>query len=391
MICILVISYNTQLLMKNQEEFDSLKSILDMHKLVFNFASPLQFSEKKNSLLILHSKVYNNIRKLYPDVPSQVIIKAEQECLSSYKSTKSNKHKLKNPIEKTKLSMRLDKRLYSKDKTNKYSIRITTNNKRQSFKFAVYPRLKELLDKYQYKDPLIYENDGKLFISFCFENKPTEKLKQKIALGIDIGIRRSAATSDGKIIIDKKFNGNKRKLRHLKDSLKSKGTKSSRKHLNNVRHKEHNQNKNQTHLIANEILKTNADTIVLENLKGIKKKKNKYQNKRSIGQVPMYELRRIITYKAENQGKTVLLVSPRFTSQRDSVTGKVEGERRGCRFYSTNGLIYDADINAAINIAKLSKLPVSQTSNLTYGQVSVNRPNVCKSLASVRVLQAPTL
>ena len=377
--------------MKNQDEFDSLKSILDMHSIVFNYASPLQFTEKKNSLMVLHSKVYGNIRKLYPNIPSQVVIKAEQECLTSYKSTKSNKHKLKSPIVKKNLSMRLDKRLYSKDKNDKYSIKITTTNGRQSFKFVVYPRLKELMDKYQYCDPLIYENNGKLFISFCFENKPKDKLKSKLALGVDIGIRRSVALSDGRIVIDRKFNDNKRKLRHLKDCLKSKGTKSSRRHLNKLRHKEYNQNKNQTHLISNEVLKTDADTIVLENLKGIKKKKNKYQNKRNISQVPMFELRRIITYKAENMGKTVTLVRPSYTSQTDSVTGKIEGERRGCRFYSKNGLIYDADINAAINIAKLSKLPVSQTHYLTYGQVKVNSPIVCKSSANGEVLQTQLL
>lgn len=375
--------------MKSQEDFDSLKSILDMHSIVFNYASPLQFTEKKNSLMVLHSKVYGNIRKLYPNIPSQVVIKAEQECLASYKSTKSNKHNLKSPIVKKNLSMRLDKRLYSKDKNDKYSIKITTTNGRQSFKFVVYPRLKELMDKYQYCDPLIYENNGKLFISFCFQNKPKESQKQKLALGVDIGIRRSVALSDGRIVIDRKFNGDKRKLRHLKDCLKSKGTKSARKHLNKLRHKEHNQNKNQTHLISNEVLKTDADTIVLENLKGIKKKKNKYQNKRNISQVPMFELRRIITYKAENMGKTITLVRPSYTSQTDSVTGKIEGERRGCRFYSKNGLIYDADINASINIAKLSKLPVSQTHYLTYGQVKVNSPIVCKSSGLSEVLQAP--
>lgn len=378
MIYIIVITYNTQLLMKNQEDFDSLKSILEMHKVVFNFASPLQFKEEKNSLVVLHSKVYKNIRKQYPDIPSQVIIKSEQECLSSYKSTKSNKHKIKKAIEKKNLSMRLDKRLYSKNKNDRYSIRITTTNGRQSFKFVVYPKLRELMEKYPYQDPLIYEHGGKLFISFCFENKPKESQKQKLAIGIDIGIRRTAATSEGRLIIDKKFNSEKRKLRHLKDELKSKGTKSAKKHLRKLKHTEHNKNKNQIHLVANKVLKTNADTIVLENLKGIKKKKNKYQNKRSIGQIPIYELRRVITYKAENQGKTVLLVRPYYTSQTDCITGNRDGERRGCRFYSKNGLIYDADINAAINIAKLSKLPVSQTSNLTYGQAFINVPIVYK-------------
>ena len=384
-----MISYNTQLLMKTQDDFDNLKSILDMHKIVFNFASNLQFNELKNSLVVLHSKVYYNIRKQYPNIPSQVIIKAEQECLSSYKTTKSNKHKLKKPIEKKNLSVRLDKRLYSKNKDDKYSIRITSAVGRQSYKFVVYHKLKELLDKYEYADPLIYENGGKLFISFCFDTKPKDKIKQKLALGVDIGIRRSVACSDGRIVIDRKFNGDKRKLRHLKDALKSKGSKSTRRHLSKLRRKEHNKNKNQTHLVANEVLRTKADTIVLENLKGIKKKKHKYQNKRSIGQVPMFELRRVITYKAENQGKTVLPVRPYYTSQTDCVTGNREGERRGCRFYSKKGLIYDADINAAINIAKLSKLPVSQTNDLTYGQALVNVPIVCKSSGSSEVLQAP--
>jgi len=382
-----MITYNTQIIPECKEDFDNLKSILEMEQLVFNFASKQQFTENKKSLVVLHSKVYRNIRKKYANIPSQVIIKAEQDCLSKYRSIKSNQHKIKKPIEKRKLSLRLDKHLYSHpSKDEKYSIRITTISGRKIFKFIIYHKLKELLDKYKYRDPLIYENSGKLFISFTFENKPQDKLKQKLALGVDLGIRRAAGTSIGKLVIDKKFNGEKRKLRFNKRKLQSKGTKSARKHLFKLKHKEHNKNKNQTHLIANEILKTNADTIVLENLKGIKRKKTKYQNKRSIGQVPIYELRRIITYKAENQGKTVLLVCPSYTSQRDSVTGKIEGERRGCRFYSKNGLIYDADINAAINIAKLSKLPISQTNNLTYGQASINVPYIYKSSTNVEVV-----
>jgi IS605 OrfB family transposase len=379
-----MITYNTKLI----GECQGLKQILEYHKLVFNYASKEQFPEKTKSIVILHSKVYKNIRKSNPEIPSQVVIKAEQKVLSSYRSAKSNKHKLKKPIEKKNLSMRLDKRLYSIP--DKFSIRITTDDKRQTFKFVVYPKLKELLEKYNYQDPLIYENNGDIYICFSFENKQ-EKIKQRLALGVDLGIRRSAATSDGRLIIDKKFNGRKRKLRHLKDELKSKNTKSTRKKLRfSLKRKERNSNKNQTHLIANEVLKTNADTICLENLKSIKRKKNKYQNKRSISQVPLYELRRVITYKAENMGKTITLVSPSYTSQRDNVSGQIEGERRGCRFYSKNRMIYDADINAAINIAKMSKLPVSQTQNLTYGQATVNSPNEYKPRTSVWAVQAPT-
>ena len=164
-----MITYNTKLLTDCKEDSDALLSLLSNHRLVFNIASKLQFTESKNSIVILHSKVYHPTRKQFPDINSQVIIKAEQECLASYRSAKSNKHKLKKPIEKENLSMRLDKRLYSIP--NKSSIRITTANKRQTFEFTIYPRLKELLEKYSYQDPLIYEDNGNIYICLSFENK----------------------------------------------------------------------------------------------------------------------------------------------------------------------------------------------------------------------------
>jgi len=383
-----VISYNTKLL-GNQEDLQSLRQILEYERFAFNGASKIQYLEPINSIVTLHSKFYRKTRNWNPEIPAQIIIRAMQSCMSSYRSIKSNKHKINKPIEKKKLSCRLDKRLYSKNKDDKYSINITTSNKRKTFKFILYSKLKELLDKYPHCDPLIYvDNKDNLCICFTFKTKPEEKLKQKLCLGVDLGLRVSAATSDGRLIIDKKFNANKRKLRHLKDELKSKGTKSARKHLNKLRHKEHNQNKNQSHLIVNEILKTNADTIALENLKGIKAKKHKFQNKNRISQVPLAELRRIITYKAENQGKTILFVNPAFTSQTDSITGKREGERKGRRFYAKSGLVYDADLNASRNIANRSKLPVSYGSKniILDGQGIVNCPNVCKSLSKDRVL-----
>jgi len=266
-----LLSYNTELLSTDIESIEVLRQILLWERDVFNFASEQQFLEKNRSLVVLHSKTYKQFRKINPCVPSQVVIKGEQACLSAYKSASSNKHKLNKPAVKKRLSIRLDKRLYSKA-TNQ-SIRITTSIGRRDFNFRMYPKLAELLDKYKYRDPLVYENDGRLFISLSFEIFGAKKKKSKLAIGVDLGICRAAAISDGRIVIDKKFNADKRKTRFLKRSLQSCGTKSSRCHLKKIRSKERNQNKNQTHLIANEILKTNANTIVLENLKFIKTKK----------------------------------------------------------------------------------------------------------------------
>ena len=380
-----MLSYNTKLL-GDKENIQSLKKLLEYHQRVFNLASKEQFLLKSKSIVLLHSAVYNKIRLNYPEIPSQVIIRGEQECLSSYRSIKSNRYRLTKPAEKKRLSMRLDKRLYSKNSKDIYSINITTANKRKKFKFVLYPKLQNLLNQLDYCDPLIYlDNNDNLCICFTFDQK-VEKIKQKLCLGVDMGIRISAACSDGRLIIDRKFNAEKRRLRYLKRQLQSKGTKSARKHLFKLRHKEHNKNKNQSHLIANAILRTNADTIALENLKGIKAKKHKFQNKNRISQVPLFELRRIITYKAENSGKTVILVNPAFTSQIDCLTGKKEGKRAGRRFYAKSGLVYDSDLNAARNIGNRSKLPVSYGSILD-GQGIVNYPNVCERFPQGKPLQ----
>jgi IS605 OrfB family transposase len=311
-----------------------------------------------------------------------MVIRAEMESLASYKSIKSNKHKIIKPFEKKNLSLRLDKRIYSKT-DDKTKIKITTNDGRKEFNIKLYPKIKELMNKYDYVDPLVFFKKGKLMISLSFENQ-MEKQKESLCLGVDLGIRRVAACSDGRLIIDKKFNAEKRKLRYLKRCLQSKGTKDAKRHLRKIKHKEKNKNKNQTHLVVNEILKTSANIIALENLKGIKAKKHKNQNKNAISQVPIFELRRILTYKAENMGKHICLVSPAYTSQIDNVSGIKEGNRKGCRFYAKSGLVYDADINAAINIARRSKHPISNGKFLD-GQGEVKLPNTCKSLSSLSV------
>lgn len=370
-----MISYSTKLL-ASKEDLDDLRKLLEYERLAFNEAAKVQFGKKKNSIVWLHGNFYKKFREKHKYIPSQVIIRGENECLSALAGIKSNQQKITKPIEKKKLSIRLDKRIYSiKEKD---TISITTANKRKKFKYIIYLKLRELLDNYQYKDPVIFEKNGELYISFPFDIK-VEPIKPKLCLGVDLGIRVAAACSDGRLIIDKKFNKEKRKLRFLKRQLKSvldtKKSKSAKRHLKRLSRKEHNKNKNQTFLIAKEIFKTNADTIAIEDLKGIKAKKHKYQNKNRISQVPLFDLRRVLTYKALLLGKQVITVNPYMTSQTDSLTGKLEGSRKGRRFYAKSGLIYDADLNAARNIGIRSKLPVSY-GNILDGQGIVNCPNI---------------
>jgi IS605 OrfB family transposase len=370
------LTYNTKLIFNSAEDKVKIIQVLQEQRFAWNECSKVKFTHvTKNSIVELHNKFYSEFRKKNPEIPSQVIISAEQSVLSSYRSIKSNKQKVGKAPEKKKLSIRLDKRTYSY-KNGIFSI--ISLEKRVKCSPYIYPKLQELISKYRFCDPLLFEKNGEVWICLTF-NIPETLPQNKLALGIDLGCRVNAATSEGNLYIDKKFNGEKRKLRFNKRRLqsKSKTSKSAKRHLKKLKRKEANKNKNFSHNLANKLIKdTKADTLVLENLKSLKVKKNKHENKNRISQVPIYQLKQILTYKALLNEKTVIEVCPSYTSQIDSQTDKKDGVRKGRRYYSKSGKIYDSDINGAINIGLRSKLPVSQTKNLTYGQANVNSPIV---------------
>jgi IS605 OrfB family transposase len=169
-------------------------------------------------------------------------------------------------------------------------------------------------------------------------------------VGIDLGIRYSAVTSEGKFYRYPSFNARKRKLRYLKRCLQSKETHSARKHLRKLRHREQNMNRAQCHLLANAILRdAKGDVLVLEDLTKIKRKKG-FENKNAISQVPFYLLKTVLQYKAPDFGKTVITVSPHYTSQIDHRNGLKTGVRKGMRYTCSDGVVLHADFNASINI-----------------------------------------
>jgi IS605 OrfB family transposase len=109
----------------------------------------------------------------------------------------------------------------------------------------------------------------------------------------------------------------------------------------------------------------------MEDLKKIKRNTSKtkegYKRTRhnnAISQVPFYMFKEILTNKATLYGKKVESVSPTYTSQTDSRTGKRDGERRGCRYVCTDNVVLDADWNAAVNIAERGLHPYTKKTPL---------------------------
>lgn len=341
----------------------------------FNMAGEILWESKDLGMMKLHRAHYRKFRKKTPECPSQVVLKGQQSCLSAHKTAQKNKTEWTKPFIKKNLSLQLDKNIYSY-KNGVFSI--VSDGPRIKCQIQSYPKIAEMLSKYPFADPKLFVRNGEIFIAIPFK-LPEQVHNPKTAIGIDLGLRRFAATSEGVIYKDKTFLARKRKLRFLKRELQKAAmnkSKSAKRHLKKLGRKERCGNLNFTHHLANSILKTSADILVLENLSKIKAKKHKGQNKNGVSQASWFGLKQILSYKAQALGKRVVTVSPVYTSQIDSRTGLKDGARTGCLYKASDGKSLDADINAAVNIARLSKLPYLEPGNrILSGQATVTKLN----------------
>lgn len=322
-------------------------------------------SEIKLGLVTVHNLCYDTLRTEFPNIPSQGIIRVQKSVLAALRSIRANKHKNADVPQKKSLSLQMDKRMYSNLSVEGICLSNGNNHKREKCTFVLYDKVRELFDTCTFSDPTVFARDGRLFLSVPFE-VATPPLKGDKALGVDLGMKRLFVTSDGHYYTDKEYLKRRRKLRYLKRCLQSKNTRSAKKHLARVKRKERNISKDMLNRATNTLLACDASIYVLEDLKKIKYKtsrtkegfkRTKHNN--ALSQVPLAEFREMLTHKATLAGKQVVSVSPTWTSQMDCRTGKRDGERHGCRYYCNDGIVFDADWNAAVNIAQRANHPTS--------------------------------
>jgi IS605 OrfB family transposase len=220
---------------------------------------------------------------------------------------------------------------------------------------------------YSLRDPLLFKRDGQLFLAVVFETPEPIPDPNGSCVGVDLGLKRLAVTSDGLVFKGTEFLKAKRKVRYhkacLRATMRERKSNSAAKRIKKLARKERNVTKQYLHAMCNAILaSTGATTIVLEDLSGIKKedKGKKFNNRQS--QVPYYKTKIMLTYKAQALGKRVETVNPAYTSK-DDYRDIPRGVRKGCRYYASDGVVLDSDHNGAINIAKRwvvqNELPIS--------------------------------
>ena len=214
------------------------------------------------------------------------------------------------------------------------------------------------------KTVTIKRQNGWFYTAFSCADAPAVVLPASDKeIGIDVGIKSFAATSDGEIIDNPKYlKQSKDKLTNLQQQHSKKKSKRTHRSLAKLHEKIANQRSDFQHKLSRKIVNTFGFIFVeklqssqmLNSFKGL----NKFINDAAWTQFFNY-----LRYKAEWTGRTFIEVDPRGTTQRCSFCGNIVSKDLSvcvheCPFCD---LVLGRDINAARNILRCGqRLCISQ-------------------------------
>ena len=258
-----------------------------------------------------------------------------------------------------------------KGNTNSY----TTNNQNGTVyikdNHIKVPKLKSMIKMEQHREfnglikscTVSQVPSGKYFISILVDTENIQLPKTDKKVGIDLGIKEFAITSDGEFFSNpKNLKKSEKRLKKLQKDLsrKQKGSNNRRKariKVAKIHEKIANQRKDMLHKVSTQLINENQ-VIVIEDLKVSNMIKN-HKLAKSIADASWSEFRTMLKYKAKWCGREIIIAPSNYaSSQLCSNCGNKSSQTKdlSCRTYicPVCGMIMDRDINASKNLLKLA-------------------------------------
>jgi putative transposase len=206
------------------------------------------------------------------------------------------------------------------------------------------------------KTCIIRRQAGKWFACFACEFEPVPLHPSEEAVGIDVGLEKFAALSDGTFVENPRFFRRDEKAlakaqrKQAKTPKKSKPRRKANKVLSRIHERIRNRRHNFVHQFARRLV-NEYGLIAVEklNVKGMVKN---HCLARSISDAAWSQFRSILTQKAESAVRRIVEVNPAYTSQMCSRCGNIAKKplKERWHYCPICSLSLDRDTNAAFNI-----------------------------------------
>jgi putative transposase len=335
---------------------------MEDYTVAFNICSNWGYSNQSFDKICCHHATYYDIRKIVPNLPSNLIYGARDNACEALRSIKCRSEPNRDKLSAMRYSSRVISIYF-----NSKSATIATSEGRIKTTFNIPEYYQQYLS-WKIKSSDLSLRNNTFYLQCQLETNTPKIIQEQMVLGIDRGINNLAVCSDNTFFNSKAVKNTRAKYAHIRAELQSKGTRSALRKLRKISGRGRRFVTDVNHCISKQISQSPFTVFALEDLSKIRVQKRRGKEfNRKLNSWPFYQLEQFLRYKAENVGKQVILVDARYTSQKCSACGHVyKGNRDGSSFKCRKcGFELHADLNASRNIAQagisgLGRLPVNQ-------------------------------